>query len=485
MFDFKCERRIFMIESIRKIRKLISLGSLCALAFPALSLGAAGETGSLNVTIYNHGQALVNEIRSMDLGDARGYLSIEFSGVPETINPATLQVRSLSAPREFSVLDMNYEYDLISVKSLLDRYIGKKLHVVLPDPHDQRLTVMQEGILLANNDRPIFKVDGRIYVGRHESVYLAEMPDGLRPRPTLVWFLHNTGPSVQDIEVSYLADGIKWSADYVLKVDRENKKAALSGWVTLENKSGMAFNGASLKLVAGDVNVVRPEKHMMLKNRGVVAEALGAQAMQEEEFFEYHLYNVPRPIDIANRQIKQISLLQAPEVRLEKKLIARYGGTPRAGEIKQKVDVFLEFKNSEKSGLGLPLPKGVVRAYQESLDGSTLFVGEDRLDHTPRDADVKLRMGEAFDMSVERSLVSSEKTGRDVMAYTWEIRVRNSKNEAQKLFLEERIHGDWQVTSSTHGYEKLDAGTIQFAVDVPPSKEQDRLVLTYSVNSRN
>ncbi|WP_031387163.1 DUF4139 domain-containing protein [Desulfonatronum thiodismutans] len=444
----------------------------------------AEESTALTVTIYNHGQALINEVREVELPSGSGL--VEFSGVAETIEAPTLQVRSLTAPDAFVVLDMNYEYDLISVKSLLDRYVGQTLKVVLPDPHDRKATVLREAVLLANNDRPIFQVDDQIFVGNHDAVYLAEMPAGLRPRPTLVWLVRNDGPPRQFLDVSYLAGGMNWRADYVLKVDRDNQRAALSGWVTLDNQSGMAFDQAALKLVAGEVNVVRPEPTLMRRDMTRAA-PMAAEQMQQEEFFEYHLYSLPRPVDIANRQTKQVSLLQAPEMTLDKKLIARFGGYPNPGQgtIKQGVDVFLTFKNAEANGLGLPLPKGIVRAYQESRDDSTLFIGEDRIDHTPRDADVELRMGQAFDVNVERTMTAHEQLGRNVIRYTWEIRVRNSRDEPQRILLEDTLFGDWRITSSSHDHERLDARRTRFTLDVPPSSKQDQLLLTYTVETRS
>ncbi|TVQ99429.1 MAG: DUF4139 domain-containing protein [Desulfovibrionales bacterium] len=443
----------------------------------------AEEMSSVTVTVYNHGQALINEVREVELPSGSGL--VEFSGVAETIEAPTLQVRSLSAPEAFMVLDMNYEYDLISVQSLLDRYVGKPLKVVLPDPHDRTSTVLREALLLANNDRPIFQVDDQIFVGNHDAVYLAEMPAGLRPRPTLVWLVQNDGPTRQHLDVSYLAGGMTWQADYVLKVDRDNERAALSGWVTLDNQSGMAFEQAALKLVAGEVNIVRPEPVRMRRDMLLTA-PMAAEQMQQEEFFEYHLYSLPRPVDIANRQTKQVSLLQAPEMRLSKKLVARFGGYPSPGQgtIRQGVDVFLTFKNAEAEGLGLPLPRGIVRAYQESRDGSTLFIGEDRIDHTPRDADVELRMGRAFDVNVERTLTAHEQLGRNMVRSTWEIRIRNSKDETQQLLLEDTLFGDWRIITSSHAYDQLDARRIRFTLDVPPSSEQDQLLLTYTVESR-
>lgn len=457
---------------------------LLACAFFLLTANKSwAETRSLSVTVYNHGQVLVNEVRSMQLPQGTGL--VEFSGVAETVDAPTLQVRSRTAAKEFSVLDMNYEYDLINVQNLLDRYVGEMLQVILPDPHDREATVVRTATLLSNNDRPIFEVDGQIYVGSYESIFLAEIPKGLRPRPTLVWLVNNNGPETQDIEVSYLADDMGWTADYVLKVDRDNEQAALSGWVTLDNQTGMAFDNASLKLVAGEVNVVRPEPVKMRRDM-VMAAPMAAESMQQEEFFEYHLYSLPRSVDIANRQTKQVSLLQAPQMRLDKKLVSRFAQYPHPGQgsIKQNVEVFLVFKNSQDNGLGLPLPKGVVRAYQESSDGSTLFIGEDRIEHTPRDADVELKMGQAFDVKIERRMLAHEKIGKNLLRYTWEILVRNSKDEAQRVFLEETLQGDWRITESSQKYEQLDARHVRFALDVPPSSQQDQFVLTYSVETR-
>lgn len=456
------------------------LSALCLLL--ALTGAAWAEgTKSLTVTVYNDGLGLINEVRDMEL--AQGQSRVEFTGVAETIQAPTLQVRSQTAPQAFNVLDMNYEYDLVSVQNLLDRYVGKQLMVVLPDSKDDNAKQLREATLLANNGQPVFQVGDQIYVGPYESALLPEIPKGLRAKPTLVWLVDNQGPARQDIEVSYLANSMSWKADYVLKVDRDNAQAGLSGWITLQNESGMAFENASLKLVAGEINRARDE--IMYKGRAMAENmAMAAAPVQEEEFFEYHLYNIGRPVDLGNRQTKQISLLQAPRLGVNKVLLAEYDAYPsgrRQVDIKQKVKVFLEFKNSERNGLGMPLPKGVVRAYQESQDGSTLFIGEDNLDHTPKDADVRLEMGEAFDVQVERRLASMEQIGKNIARYSWDIKIRNSKDKPQAVVLRERLPGDWRVERTNHEFTQLDAKTIEFRLMVPPSSEQDQLTINYEV----
>lgn len=424
------------------------------------------EPGSLTVTVYNQGMALVNEIRSMQLP---GQGMVEFTGVAETIEPTSLQVRSLTAPDKFRVLDMNYEYDLVDTRNLLDRYVGKELRVVLPDPKGLDGHVTRKATLLANNDRPVFEVDGNIWVGDYEAALLPEMPQGLRAHPTLVWLVDNDGPRLQDIEVSYIAGSMRWSADYVLKLDRDNTTASLSGWVTLDNQSGMAFKGASLKLVAGDVNrAVRPQPMMKGGERLLMAEA--APDMEEEAFFEYHLYNVERPVDVGNRQTKQIALLSSPQLKVRKELVSRsYVSSSQRGPDpqRQEVNVYVAFENDKESGLGLPLPAGVVRAYQQSQDGSTLLVGEDGIDHTPDGDTVRLHLGDAFDVTVDRRMRGFEKTGKREHELIWELEIKNAKSEPVTVVLQEVFRGEWKIIEASDQYEKPTSSTAEFIVTVP------------------
>ncbi len=458
---------------------IIWLLSLFLLAAPAAAF--ADSAKSLTVTVYNGGRALVNEVRSMDLPE--GQARVEFQDVAQTIEAPSLQVKSLTAPDAFKVMDMNYEYDLVNTQNLLNRYVGKELRVKLTGYKCQDCMVVKDATLLANTDRPIFEVDGEIYVGNYESVLLPELPEGLRPRPTLVWLVDNQGPATQDIEASYLAGGLDWRADYVLKVDKDEKGGALSGWVTLSNTSGKSYEDASLKLVAGDVNRARPEMNMYKQRAMAAAPMMESADVAEEEFFEYHLYNVTRPVTVLQNQTKQISLLQAPSMTVAKKLVGRYGGYSgtRGAKIKQPVKAYLTFTNDKKNGLGLPLPKGIVRAYQQSNDGSTLFVGEDRIDHTAKHEEVKLLMGESFDVKVDRVQTAYEKLGSKTVRYGWEISVLNAKNEPQTVHLEESIPGDWKITEASMDYTKLDAHTIEFVVTAPPAGEEGkRTTLSYT-----
>jgi hypothetical protein len=436
----------------------------------------AGQTVSLDLAVYNQGRALITEVRSMDLGAGRS--RVEFMGVPETVEPESLQVTSLTAPDRLKVLDMNYEYDLVSVKNLLDRYVGKTLSVVLPDPKDADAKIVREAELIANNDRPVFDLGDEIYVGPYESVLLPEIPEGLRPHPTLVWLVDNRGPAEHDVQVSYLAGKISWRADYVLKLGRDEASASLSGWITLENKSGMAFEGAGLKLVAGEVHSARPRA---VARGDVMLAAEAASPVKQEEFFEYHLYDVGRPVNVGNRQTKQIRLLSAPEIGVRRELISEYRGRKNGGRpsFEQPVTAYLVFENTEENGLGMPLPKGIVRAYQESSDGSSLLIGEDNIDHTPEESEVMLTMGRAFDVKVERTLTDDRRIGKNVRRMAWRIEARNSKDEPVDLTLREYLPGDWDIVSASHEYEKESANLVRFDLTVPPIKKKGPVEVKY------
>jgi hypothetical protein len=470
--------------------------TLLLLAFlPAAS--AFCEAQPITVTIYNQNRGLINEVR--DLSIPKGIHLLEFRDVAETVDPTSLQVRSLTAPESFKVLDQNYEYDLINVQNLLNKYISKRLKIIVPDPQGPpEARVVRDAVLLANNDRPIFQIDasdtspsspGRseIYVGSYDAILLPEIPEGLRPQPTLLWLVDNRGPEQHKVEVSYLAGNINWKADYVLRLDRESTQAALSGWVTLDNQSGKAFKNATLKLVAGDVHMVSRPERQVERARALMAPSPMDEAMRQEEFFEYHLYSLSRPVDIANRQTKQVGLLQSPQVKVERRLVGRWtssrGDSGRPALEKQKLSVLLHFKNTTENGIGIPLPKGVARAYQESSDGSVIFIGEDYIDHTGKDRDVELKMGESFDVTVERRQTDFRKIGTNTVRFSWELKIKNSKDVTQRVELEEGLPGTWKMVSSNTKYEKMDAYRIRFIVDAPPSAKGAEAVVTYEVEA--
>ncbi|MGE4299783.1 MAG: DUF4139 domain-containing protein [Desulfovibrionaceae bacterium] len=457
--------------------------ALC-LGLGAAPARAADETKSLGLTVYNNGRAMVNETRAMDI--PKGRSRVEFLGVPETIEAASLRAASRTVPDALRLLDMNFEYDLVSTQTLLDRYVGKSLKVVLPDPVDAQAKVVRDATLLANNGQPVFQIasgaTSSIYVGPYESVLLPELPHGLRATPALVWLVDNAGPVRHDVDVSYLAGNISWRTDYVLTLAPGETAASLAGWVTLTNESGMAFADATLKLVAGDVHRAAPPRPKY--NRLIMADAASmSQEAREESFFEYHLYTIDRPVTVANRQTKQIALLTAPHAAVAKHLTATYADLPHPsnpGPLKQSVAVSLELANTTKNGLGLPLPKGIVRAYGLAADGQPLLIGEDDMDHTPVDGAITLNLGTSFDLGVERTLAAYDHPGKNVVEYTWEITLKNGGKAPRTVRLDEVMPGQWTITKASHGFDRRNAGTARFTITVPPTEGKNPVVVTYS-----
>jgi hypothetical protein len=285
-------------------------------------------------------------------------------------------------------------------------------------------------------------------------------------------------------EVSYLTDGMNWSADYVAVVDADDKKAGLSGWVTIDNHSGASFKDATLKLVAGDVRRIQPERLMSYEAQSNVMRMKGAAPQfQEESFFEYHLYTLDRPTTVKDNQTKQLSLFSAPSVPITKKLLltgdaGSYRNALGTGLQSQKVAVVLELVNAQAAGLGIPLPKGTVRVYKKDRGGAEQFVGEDAIDHTPKDETIRLHVGDAFDVVAERSQTDFKVISPRQNESAWTISLRNRKDEDIVVTVREPMGGDWTLLSSSVPGKKVDQQTLEFDVPVGKGKE---VKLTYRV----
>jgi hypothetical protein len=320
------------------------------------------------------------------------------------------------------------------------------------------------------------------YPGR---LAFSELPPNLIAKPTLVWLVDSRAPN-QSIEVTYLAQSMSWSADYVLVLDDKETSAGLVGWVTLVNNTGTSYRNAALKLVAGDVNRVQSHDGMRMEKsmRSIAMNA--APAFREEGLLEYHMYTLARATDVLDKEQKQVALLEAAGVGVEKKLIfsgQEYWYQGRHGELvkNQKVGVFLDFQNSAQNRLGMPLPKGTLRIYKADKSGAKQFVGEDSIDHTPRDERVHIKAGEAFDVVADRKQMSWSSRGDCSAESAWSVELRNHKDEDVRVEVREPAGGDWQVVSSSHPAVKDDARSFHFDVAVP---KQGKTQLTYTVRVR-
>ncbi len=428
------------------------------------------------ITIYNGDLGLVKDTREVKLPE--GTQEITFMDVAAQIDPTTVHLKSLNAAAGLRILEQNYEYDLLNPKKLMDKYIGKSVKLMTSDGS------LVDAVLLSNNGGPIYQINGQIHIGHPGRLILPDVPGGLMAKPTLVWLMQNGLAAPQQVEASYLTRGITWKADYVIVIDSADARGDLSGWVTIDNRSGATYEQAVLKLVAGDLHRAPSESelHGALRALASAKPALPS-GFKEESFFEYHLYSLQGRTTVKDNQTKQISLLDAAGIPIQKEF--QYIGSPQyyrsqysTSVSNQKVGVFLEIANSESNHLGIPLPKGAVRVYKADRGGSLQLIGEDGIDHTPKDEKVKIKMGEAFDVVGERTQRDWRKVASRVYEAEWEIQLRNHKQEPIEVSILEPVPGDWQVLKSTHPYEKLEAHTLKYRVAVP---KDGKTTVTYRV----
>ncbi|HZS03383.1 MAG TPA: DUF4139 domain-containing protein [Blastocatellia bacterium] len=442
---------------------------------------------SVAITVYNSNIGLVKDTRTIRL--PRGNSLLRFMDVAQQINPATVHIKSLTAPNALDVIEQNYEYDLLNPAKLLDKYVGREVTLVLRtfENNTEKLTPTR-ATLLSNNSGQVWQIGNQIVINPTNIVETRfdQLPADLIAKPTLVWSLNNTGADSHTVEASYLTTGIGWRADYVVVVNKDDTKADLNGWVTINNNTGAAYRNAELKLVAGDINRVQEQDQLALRRAGraEMAQAAPAPQFQEQAFFEYHLYTLQRPATLKNNETKQISLLSAANFNVKKELVLNgqqyyYQGYNNPGEaIKEKVGVYVEFKNNKESNLGQPLPAGIVRVYKADQTGAQQFIGENRIDHTPKDESVRIKLGDVFDVVAERKQVDYKAISRRVFEYAYEIRIRNHKEEAVNVIVNEPIGGEWEIINSSFPAEKTAAFAARF--NVPVAKDGEA-VLTYRV----
>lgn len=464
---------------------------------PTPQSGSAGQVGvstidnqdKVAITIYNSNLGLVKDTRTIRL--PRGTSLLRFMDVAQQINATTVHIKSLTAPNALAVVEQSYEYDLLNPQKLLDKYVGQELTLVLRklDNNTEQLSPTR-ATLLSNNGGQVWQIGGQIVIN---PTNIAEMrfdrlPADLIAKPTLVWTLNNTGADTHSIEASYLTQGLNWRADYVVVVSQNDTKADLNGWVTINNNSGTTYRNAELKLVAGDVNRVRDEAPQMIKSaRTLEMAAAPAPQFQEQAFFEYHLYTLQRPTTVKQNETKQINLLSAANLAVKKELVLNgqqfyFQGYNNPGEpIKEKIGVYVEFKNTKENNLGQPLPAGILRVYQADQSGAQQFIGENRIDHTPKDESVRVKLGDAFDVVAERKQIDYKTIARRVFEYAYEIKLRNHKTEPVTIIVNEPIGGDWEIVNSTFPAEKTAAFAARFTV---PIAKDGEAVLNYRVRVR-
>jgi hypothetical protein len=466
----------------------------------ALVAGAVPETGGaqttervstladqqqVGVTIYNAGLALVHDRRHVGLGGGLNHLA--WRDVSANMDPTTALVESETAPGGVSVLEQNFNFDLLKPSTLLEKYVGRDVTVVHdkkipgePDRETARILSTNDGIVLKYADRIETQVEGHIV--------FPSIPDNLRDRPTLVLELNSRLDRAQDLDLSYLTAGIGWSADYVGLVAPGDDKLDLNGLVTLSNTSGTTYRNARLQLVAGNVNVTQPPSPKAMQAIGRVTAASAADGFRQENFGDYHLYTLQRPTTIADNQTKQVALLSAHAVPLRKTYELRGSGeyyTSEQSDLGDRIPVGVYFTFENKGGeLGVPLPGGIVRLYKRDTSGASQFLGSDRIDHTPRNERVRLHVGDAFDVTARKRQTDFRTVGnppRQQYDSSYEIVLRNAKEAPVDVLVIESLPGEWQIVSESAKHVKSSSTTATWTIRVPAGGQTS---LTYTARTR-
>ncbi len=477
--------RRWLIGSMLVVLALVVASVLSGGARP---MPAVAQSEGLELAVYNQNLALVKDRRSMDL--SAGLNEVRFADVAAQIDPTSVHFRSLTDPEGTVVLEQNYEYDIVGSAKLLRKYVDQEISLVTEDGQEYVGT-----LLSGDNDVILQAADGQVTVVKLERIKeftFPALPEGLITKPTLVWQVESVEGGDQDVEVTYLTNGVNWQANYIIVLADDETTLDLDGWVTLDNRSGASYRDAKLKLIAGDIHRAPVEAYVVEK--AVMYEAApAAPAVEERAFFEYHLYEVQRPVTVKDQQTKQIEFVTGSGVPAVKFFVYDGAQMPYWGTVQplddpsygtasgKKVMVMLEFQNGEEEGLGVPLPKGTVRVFKKDVDGSTLLVGEDSIDHTPKDEQIRLYVGDAFDIVGERVQTNFQADyDEDWLEESYEITLRNHKDEAVEVRVVEHMFrwSEWTILEESQDFEKLDAQTIEFRVPVEANGET---VVTYTV----
>ena len=487
-----------------------------------LALGTLGAQTQL--TVYNQNFAAVKERRVLDL--TRGENEVRVTDITAHLEPESVVLRHLRQPDSIKILEQKYESDPLSEGLLLRKSEGRVLDFEISQPQTGEKKIIKGRILRSGyvphasafqrygqqyqysqmiysspqgGGQPIVEVDGKIQFGLPGKPIFDALDPKAFLKPTLLWKLLSAAPGKQEVEFSYLTGGMRWEANYNAVAPEKGDAFDIVGWVTLENMSGKDFENARVKLMAGDVARAL-EAAGNLRAFAEVADKVGARgpAVTERAFEEYHLYTLDRPTTVLDREVKQVEFVRAAGVPARRVYVydgfqvdPQYRGwdahsirnRPEYGTVSNpKVWVMLEFQNSQKSHLGMPLPRGKVKVYRRDVDGRNEFVGEDRIDHTPKDEIVRLYTGNAFDIVGERRQTSFKRDSSDRWVdESFEIKVRNHKKETVSVRVVEHLYRwlQWEITAATVEYRKTDARTMEFLTPIAPDGEA---VIRYTVH---
>jgi len=429
-----------------------TLKTVCIL----LALPLLAWADDMAVTVYNSNLGVINEMRRLQF--EKGLARLAFRDVPSQIDAASVRFELIGSGYNVAILEQNYAFDLVSPEQMYNKYIDKEIELI---DQDGRLYA---GTLLAYRSGAVTLMEstGRIKIvllDNISEVNFPSLPDGLITRPTLFWEYRSDYAGELDCRVGYQTGGLSWSAEYVGLLSPDEVTLDLSGWASINNISGKTYRDATLKLIAGDISRATPPPRVLAKGMAM-AEADFAAGFEEKAFFEYHMYTLPRKATLADKEIKQISLFDPAQTSVEKIFTFRPDNHPT------DVEVALKFVNAEKGGLGMPLPAGRVRLFKADDDGSVILLGEDLIKHTPRDEEVTVKVGNAFDVVAEERLMSQTRISPKVEDRKYEIELRNRKDSDITVRVEKRFYGYWEIMESSLAFKTKDANTVEFDVPV-------------------
>jgi hypothetical protein len=475
----------FFGEKAMRLR-LVGLGALALLGHAAASEAAkevvsgGAERESTAITVYNEDLALVKERRRISL--PAGLARVSLREVSGRMRPETALLRAVTG-HPVTLVEQNFDFDLLTPGKLLEKYVGREVTVIRSHPttgEERR----EKATVLAANGGTVLRFPDRIETGVPGRIVFDTVPPNLRDRPTLSVLLEaNGGP--QSLELSYLTGGLSWKADYVANLSPDGRQMDLSGWVTLTNSSGAGYDNATLQLVAGTVNRVRPRQDLMAYGMPAPAAVPRKMEVAQEALMDYHLYTFDRPTSVADNQTKQLALLSASAIPVRRSYLlagSDWYYRERQGQIGQKLKpaVMMEFEN-RGGQLGKPLPAGILRVYARDSKGAAQFVGEDRIEHTARNEKVKIRLGEAFDITADRKQTAYRKIADNLAESSYRIDIRNAKEEVVTVRVQEPLPGDWEVIQETQKHTKESARVAAWNVEVPAG---GAAVLEYTVRTK-
>lgn len=475
--------------------KIIRTTLLCSLCLMALNVSAApkktkttrADQERVAVTIYNNNLALIRDVRNISL--TKGVSNLEYRDVSAQIRPETAQLVSLSKNTSLAVLEQNFNFDLLTPEKILEKYVGKNITVIKTNTKTGKETLVKARVLSAQNG-VVLNVGGKIETGLPGRIVYDSVPKNLYEQPTLEMLLQNQESRRQKVGLSYLTGGLSWKADYVMNLSEDDKSVNLSGWITLNNTSGTDYKNAKIQLVAGDVNQVSPQPRRYFAMSTMESKVNKTSTVKEEALFEYHLYSLDRRTTIADNQSKQVALLSASQVPVTKQLVLsgpQFSYYRQFATQKQKVNAYVEFDNKTEAKLGMPLPKGIVRVYKKDSDGRAQFVGEDSIDHTPKNEQVRLKLGKSFDVTAKRTQTDFSKTqsnlsNKNTYRSSYEIELKNAKKDVVTVRVEEPISGDWEITEQSHSHKKTSSRMATWDIRIPA---EGVATLKYSVKVKN